>query len=176
MSTPYVGEIRPFPYNFAPRGWAFCQGQILPISQNTALFSLLGTYYGGNGQTNFALPDLRGRLAVSSGQGPGLSNYVIGEQTGVESVTLVVSNLPAHSHVPQCTSAMAGQPSPTGNVWAADGAGITSEYGAPDANHPAPMSPQAISNTGGNQPHTNLMPYLALNYCISLQGVYPARN
>src|SRR5690242_1549148 len=98
MSSPFVGEIRPFPFNFAPRGWAFCAGQIMPISQNTALFALLGTFYGGNGQSTFALPDLRGRLAVAFNQGPGLSPYAIGEQGGVESVTLTVSTLPAHGH------------------------------------------------------------------------------
>ena len=171
MSAPFLGEIRPFPYNFAPRGWAFCSGQILPISQNTALFSLLGTQYGGNGQTNFALPDLRGRVAVAAG-----SNYVVGEQEGVETVTLTLSNMPSHSHVPQCTNNLANQPSPTGNVWAADGAGITSEYGPPDPNNQAPMAPQAISTVGGGQPHVNLMPYLAINYCIALQGIFPARN
>ena len=175
MSQPFLGEIRAFPFNFAPKGWAFCSGQILSISQNTALFSLLGTNYGGNGQSNFALPDLRGRLAVSSGQGPGLSDYPLGSEAGVETVTLLVSQMAAHNHPANCTNAMANQPSPGGNVWAADGAGITSEYGPPVASPPQ-MAPQAIGTTGGNQPHANLMPYLVLNYCIAMQGIFPARN
>jgi microcystin-dependent protein len=174
MSDPFLGEIRLFPYNFAPRGWAFCQGQILAISQNTALFSLLGTTYGGNGQTTFALPDLRGRVAVSSGQGPGLSNYSLGEVTGVETVTLLVSQMPAHGHTPQCTNNAADSSSPGGGVWAADGAGITGEYsnGAPSTT----MSPAAIAATGGSQPHPNIQPLLTLNYCIALEGIFPSRN
>jgi microcystin-dependent protein len=175
MSQPFLGEIRAFPYNFAPRNWAFCSGQILSISQNTALFSLLGTTYGGNGQTNFALPDLRGRLAVSSGQGPGLTDYPLGSESGTETVTLLSSQMPAHNHSANCTNVMANQPSPSGNVWAADGAGITSEYGPAVANPPQ-MTSRAIGSTGGNQPHSNMMSYLVLNYCIALSGIFPARN
>jgi microcystin-dependent protein len=175
MSQPFLGEIRPLPYNFAPRGWAFCAGQLFPISQNTALFSLLGTTYGGNGQTTFALPDLRGRLAISSGQGPGLSNYTLGSQSGVEAVTLLVTEMAAHNHPANCVDVLAGLPSPSGNVWAADGAGITSEYGPPVASPPQ-MASQAIGSTGGSQPHPNMMPYLVVNYCIALQGIFPARN
>jgi microcystin-dependent protein len=175
MSAPFLGEIRAFPFNFAPNGWAFCSGQILSIAQNTALFSLLGTNYGGNGTSNFALPDLRGRLAVSSGQGPGLSDYTLGSQSGVETVTMLSSEMAAHNHAANCTNVMANQPGPSGNVWAADGAGITSEYGPP-VGGPPHMAAQAIGATGGNQPHTNLMPYLALNYCIAMQGIFPTRN
>jgi microcystin-dependent protein len=174
MSNPFLGEIRAFPYNFPPRGWAFCAGQTLSISQNTALFSLLGTNYGGNGISNFNLPDLRSRLAISSGQGPGLSDYALGATGGVENVTLNSSQLASHNHPANCISAPAGQPSPSGNLWAADGAGITSEYGPP-ANLTT-MAPQAIAATGGDQPHSNIMPYLAMNYCIAMQGIYPARN
>ncbi len=175
MSSPFLGEIRAFPYNFAPRGWVFCSGQSLSISQNAALFSLLGTNYGGDGKTTFVLPDLRGRLAVSSGQGPGLSDYQIGSNGGSETVTLNLNQIPAHNHSAQCTDVAASQPSPVGNVWAADGAVITSEYGVPQSSPPL-MAAQAIGPAGGGQPHPNLMPFLVLNYCIALNGIFPARN
>ncbi len=170
MSEPFLGEIRLFPYNFAPRGWAFCNGQILSIAQNTALFSLLGTTYGGNGQTTFALPDLRGRLAVSSGQGPGLSQYDLGEVGGVENVTLLNTQMPQHTHVLNASNNDATDAAPGGNVPAViPSGGYTS---TPSTT----MSGQAVGATGGNQPHTIVQPFLTLNYCIALQGIFPSRN
>lgn len=170
-SQPYLGEIIAVPYNFAPRGWALCQGQILSIQQNTALFALLGTTYGGNGVNTFALPDLRGRSAVSSGQGPGLSDYSLGQNGGEESVTLQVSQMPAHNHTVQASAAVGNQASPTGNAWAAQGRAPI--YSA-TAN--TTMSPGSTSLTGGSQPHDNRSPYLTMNYVIALQGIFPSRN
>ena len=170
MSTPFLGEIRIFPYNFAPRGWAFCQGQILAIAQNTALFSLLGTTYGGNGQTTFALPDLRGRVAMSSGQGPGLSNYVIGELSGTETVTLNSTQMPAHNHLLNGSNNDATDSAPQGNVPAV----IPS--GGYTATPNTQMNPGAVTNAGGSQPHGNLQPFLILNFCIALNGIFPSRN
>jgi microcystin-dependent protein len=170
MSDPYIGELRLFPYNFAPRGWAFCQGQLLSIAQNTALFSLLGTTYGGNGQTTFGLPDLRGRVPISSGQGPGLSPYALGQTGGVESVTLTTPQLPAHNHSVNASSSATSK-NPSGAEPAFTGGG--SSYGT--AND-LTMSPSMIGNTGGSQPHPNIQPYLTLNWCISLVGIYPSRN
>lgn len=169
MSSPFLGEIRLFPYSFAPRGWAFCQGQIMSISQNTALFSLLGTTFGGNGQTTFALPDLRGRQAISSGQGPGLSSYVLGQVSGSETESLSVNNLPSHNH-------LVGAVKNTPNAGNANGTmmanGSFYQSGAADIN----MNPAMIGLTGGNQPFDILDPYLCLNYCIALEGIYPSRN
>jgi microcystin-dependent protein len=167
-----LAEIRLFPYNFAPRNWAFCQGQILPISQNTALFSLLGTTYGGNGQTTFALPDLRGRVAVHVGQGPGLSDYDLGQVGGAETVTLTLGQLAPHSHTPNCLNATANKYPPQNNVWAID-AGGNPQYGTTKA---GTMAPGIIGPSGGGQAHNNIQPYLALNYCIAIQGIFPARN
>ena len=174
MSDPFLGEIRLFPYNFAPRGWAFCNGQIMAISQNTALFSLLGTTYGGNGTTNFALPDLRGRVAVSSGQGPGLSSYVLGQQSGSENTTLLQAQMPAHSHTvsPAANDAAASVTRPGGAVMARVSTAIYA--GAGDGS--TTMAASTTSNTGGNQPHTNIQPLLVLNYCIALQGIFPSRS
>jgi microcystin-dependent protein len=168
VSTPFLGEIRLFPYNFAPRGWAFCNGQILSIAQNTALFALLGTTYGGNGQTTFALPDLRGRVANSSGQGPGLSSYSLGQVGGTETVTLTQQEIPSHNHQVNSTNADATSSRPGGNVPSAGGG-----YAGAASNT---MAPNMIGNTGGNQPHTNVQPYLTLNYCIALEGIFPSRN
>lgn len=169
MSEPFLGEIRIFPYNFAPRGWAFCQGQILSIAQNTALFSLLGTTYGGNGQTTFALPDLRGRMPLGSGQGPGLSPYDLGQVSGTETVTLTTGQMPSHNHLASSTQAGAGSTRPSGNVPSGGGA----YAGASDGTR---MNPAFIQNTGGSQPHENRQPCLVLNYCIALQGIFPSRN
>ena len=168
---PYLGEIIAVPYDFAPRGWALCQGQILSIQQNTALFALLGTTYGGNGVNTFALPDLRGRSAVSSGQGPGLSNYSLGQNGGEESVTLQVSQMPTHNHSVQASTAVGNQSSPAGNAWAAQGRAPI--FSSTDG---TPMSPGSTSLTGGSQPHDNMSPYLTLNYVIALQGIFPSRN
>jgi microcystin-dependent protein len=169
VTEPFLGQIILVPYNFAPRGYAFCQGQILSIAQNTALFSLLGTTYGGNGQTTFALPDLRGRHAVSQGQGPGLSFYTLGEQGGVESVTLTTQQMPAHPHLANATMTTANDTKPAGNYLAVGGAYINA---APNTQ----MGAQMISPAGNSQPHENRDPYLALNYCIALQGIFPSRN
>jgi microcystin-dependent protein len=169
--SPYLGEIIAVPFNFAPRGWATCSGQLMSIAQNTALFSLLGTQFGGNGITNFALPDLRGRSAISSGQGPGLSPYNVGDIGGEESVTLLVSQLPIHNHPVLASSSVGNMSSPAGNAWAAQGrAPIFS------ASSNTSMSPGSTSLTGGGQPHENRSPYLALNYIIALQGIFPSRN
>jgi microcystin-dependent protein len=175
MSSPFLAEIRIFPYNFAPRGWAFCNGQILPISQNTALFSLIGTYYGGNGTSNFALPDLQGRVPVHRGQGIGLSDYVIGEQTGTPTVTLLTSEMPAHTHQLQAHTGRGGTPHEipaTGDSLTAAQGGNAYASGSPNTI----MNPSETSVYGGSQPHDNSMPTLSLNFCIALQGIYPARN
>ena len=175
MSSPFIAEIRIFGFNFPPRGWAFCNGQLLGIAQNTALFSLLGTTYGGNGQTTFGLPNLQGSVPLHPGQGPGLSDYVLGEQGGSQTVTLTGNQLASHTHQAQANSGGAGQPGPGGNVWASL-AGRTPpplyQSSAPNA----AMSPQATSVAGGGQPHNNMQPYQVLNFCIALQGIFPSRN
>jgi microcystin-dependent protein len=175
MQDPFLGEIALVAFNFAPSGWAFCNGQILPIAQNTALFSLLGTMYGGNGTTTFALPDLRSRVPLHSGQGTGLSPYTQGETGGVESVTLQSTQMPAHTHsyTPQATTAGGSAASPAGALWAQSGTGDTI-YQKGSSN--TAMAPQTLGNTGGSQPHENRQPYLALNYVIALQGIFPSRN
>jgi microcystin-dependent protein len=175
MSSPFVAEIRIFGFNFAPKGWAFCNGQILPISQNTALFSLLGTTYGGDGKSNFALPNLQGSAPLQPGQGPGLSFRDLGEMGGEQNVTLLDSEMPGHLHTAQGFPNAGGQaPGPT-NTWSdANQRGI-SAY-APSSGNSVPMSPQALSIAGGSQPHNNMMPYLTLNFCIALQGIFPARS
>jgi len=166
MATPYLSEIKIFSFNFAPQGYAMCNGQLLPINQNQALFSLLGTTYGGNGQTNFALPDLRGRVSIHSGQG-----HVLGEKAGEENHTLILSEMPAHNHLAMASSSGPSVALPTNNFWASK-TGFTA-YGTTGD---APMSPQSIGNIGGNQAHENKSPYLALNFCIALQGIFPSQN
>jgi microcystin-dependent protein len=168
-SQPFLGEIVLLPYNFAPRGYAFCSGQILPIAQNTALFSLLGTTYGGNGQTTFALPDLRGRCALSSGQGPNLSNYVLGEQIGTENVTLTPGQMPAHNHALNAVDDDPNSSLVTGHLLA-----NTQTYATGAAN--AAMNATAVGSAGGSQPHANMQPLLVLNYCIAMEGIFPSRN
>lgn len=172
MADPFVAEIRIFPFNFAPRGWAWCDGQLLPLSQNTALFSLLGTTYGGNGKSNFALPDLQGRAAMQPGQGPGLSLHDLGETGGSETVTLLESEIPAHSHAVQASQADGLERSPAGQQFAT-GIGI-SNYAAPGTN--TMLNPNALAPAGGDQPHNNMMPYLTFYFCIALQGVFPPRT
>jgi len=174
MSNPFVAEVRILPTNFAPKGWAFCNGQILPISQNTALFSLLGTTYGGDGKSNFALPNFQGRAPMQQGQGPGLSLRDLGETAGEQSVTLLTTEMPAHSHTAQGTSP-GGIATPAGNAWGAALKGHGNLYAAGNTANTT-MSPQALSIAGGNLPHNNMPPYLTLNFVIALQGVYPARN
>jgi microcystin-dependent protein len=171
---PFVAEIRIFPFNFAPVGWAMCNGQILPISQNTALFSLIGTYYGGNGTSNFGLPNFQGMAPMHQGQGQGLSLRVLGETAGEQTVTLLGNQLPAHSH-PAMAAATEGQSSPAGNTWGSALKGGKSLYAPSGTN--VPMSPNAIGiSPGGSLPHNNLCPYLPLNFCIALQGIFPVRS
>jgi len=170
MSSPFLGEITLFGFNFAPRGWALCSGQLLPINQNDALFSILGTTYGGNGTTSFALPDLRGRTPIHGGTGPGLSNYVLGQQGGTENVTLLSSQMPSHQHTASASSGAPAVASPAAAAWASGG---SSAYQA-SAN--TIMSANAFANAGGNQAHNNQQPSLALNYCIALFGIFPSPN
>lgn len=176
MDTPFLGMIIAFPYDFPPRGWAFCQGQILSIANNTALFALLGTTYGGDGQTTFALPDLRGRAALSSGQGPGLSSYSLGERSGQENVTLLLTQIPAHNHTGNVKvgTGLANNASGAGNNFASNTGG-TSIYNSGAVGNDMATNVNT-NNTGGNQPHNNMSPYLVLNYCIALQGIFPSRN
>jgi len=173
MSDQYLGEIRLVGFNFAPTGWAICAGQLLPISQNTALFALLGTFYGGDGKTTFALPDLRGIAPMNQGSGPGLSPRVVGEQGGSETVTLLTSEIPAHSHSVIGSAAEGGDRSPANEQFAVGVGGINT-YAAPGS--PTAMSPQAIGVAGGSLPHNNLQPFLALTPIIALQGIFPPRS
>lgn len=175
MSNPFVAEIRIFAGNFAPTGWALCNGQLMPISQNTALFSLLGTTYGGDGKSTFALPNLQGSAPLQQGQGPGLSLRDLGEVGGEQNVTLLQTEMPAHSHTIQA-AAGTGLADPTSNVWASGAKGFGSIYSpsAPATN--VQMSPLALSISGGNLPHNNMMPYLGLTFIIALQGVFPPRS
>lgn len=169
MSDPFVAEIRMFGFNFAPTGWAQCNGQLLPISQNTALFSLLGTFYGGDGKSTFALPDLQGSVPLHQGQGQGLSQYFLGQQGGTESVTLIDSEIPVHTHSFSASEELVNENNVTANFF---GAGET-RYAAP-ANI-VQMAPQALSPAGGSLPHNNMMNYLVVNFCIALQGIFPPR-
>ena len=174
MANPFVAEIRIFAGNFAPLGWALCDGQLMPISQNTALFSLLGTTYGGNGTTTFALPNLQGSAPMHAGQGLGLSLRDLGETGGEQAVTLLQTEMPAHSHTVQCLSAGEGDNSPLNAVWAGGGRGAPPIY-TPTGNN-VQMNPFATSITGGNLPHINMPPFLGLTFIIALQGVFPARS
>ena len=176
MSNPFLGEIRIFPFNFAPTGWAMCNGQLVPISQNTALFSLLGTTYGGDGKSNFALPDLRGSTSMQPGQGPGLSFRDLGETGGEQTVTLLGSELPAHNHSLQAFAgrgANTNAPGPTVTLSSSQGNFV---YDSTAPNPPAQMSLGMLAQSGGDLAHNNLQPYLTLNFCIALQGVFPARS
>lgn len=176
MSEPFLAGVIMFAGNFNPRGWALCQGQILPIAQNTALFSLLGTTYGGNGQTTFALPDLRGRCALGPGQGPGLPNFDLGEVSGTPSVTLTTATMPGHTH----------SAAPTGNLTESNPTSVKSPQNAvpgysdanplyaPTAN--STMAPFNSGLAGGSQPHNNMQPYLGMNFIIALEGIFPSRN
>jgi microcystin-dependent protein len=169
---PFVAEIRIFPFNFAPKGWAWCDGQLMPLSQNTALFSLLGTTYGGDGKSNFALPDLQGRAPMHPGQGPGLSLHDLGETGGSDTVSLLESEIPAHSHGISVSSQL-GLENTTSSQLFAMGDGINL-YGP--ANALVAMSDSALAPAGGDQPHNNLQPYLTFYFCIALQGVFPPRT
>ena len=173
MAEPFIAEIRMVGFNFAPRGWATCDGQLLPISQNTALFSLLGTTYGGNGTSTFGLPDLRGRAPLNVGQGPGLTNRVLGEQSGAATVTLVANQLPAHTHTFQGVAASATSNNPVGNLPASI---RTSTPYAAAGGTTAAMSASAIGGGGSNLPHNNMQPYLSILFIIALQGIFPPRS
>ena len=168
---PFVAEIRIFGFNFAPTGWAQCNGQLLPISQNTALFSLLGTFYGGDGKSTFALPNLQGSAPMHQGQSPGTSDRVLGEQSGEQYVTLIQSEMPAHPHALNAVESTASARQPPGQMFAVGEAISDYHTGAPNTN----MHPSFLALVGGSLPHNNMQPYLALNFCIALQGVFPAR-
>jgi microcystin-dependent protein len=173
MADPFVAEIRIFPFNFAPKGWAWCDGQLLPISQNTALFSLLGTTYGGDGKSTFALPDLQGSAPMHPGQGPGLSLHDLGETGGTETVTLLQSEMPVHNHAMMAAAmdpATAKLISNQASFSLSQGGGIYQD------SQNAQLAPEAITPSGGDQPHNNLMPYLTLYFNIALQGVFPPRG
>ena len=173
MISPYVGEIRMFAGNFAPAGWAFCDGSLQPISENETLFNLIGTTYGGDGQETFALPNLSGRIPIHAGQGPGLSQtYTIGEAAGVESVTLTTSQIPAHGHALMASSNAASNPNPDGNILATS---PTIQAYVIDVAGPA-LAGNSLTNAGGSNPHDNLMPYLCVNFIISLFGVFPTQT
>jgi microcystin-dependent protein len=174
MSNQFVAEIRIFAGNFAPTGWALCNGQLMPISQNTALFSLLGTTYGGDGKSNFAIPNLQGSVPLQAGQGPGLSLRDLGEIGGEQNLTLLQAEVPAHSHGVQGVTS-GGLPSPTNNLWGSGQKGFGSLYTSSGPSN-VPMSPLAMSNTGGNLPHNNMPPYLCLTFIIALQGIFPPRS
>lgn len=173
MASPYLGEIRIFAFSFAPIGWAQCDGQVLPISQYTALFSLLGTTYGGDGISTFALPDLRSRVGIHMGQGSGLSNYVIGQTAGEEAHTLALAEMPAHSHSVVASSDPANTDNPQG-AYPADTAAAGGNCYSNAVN--TTMNPGMISPNGSSHPHNNIQPYLTLNYCIALSGIFPSRS
>lgn len=176
MADPFVAEIRIFGFNFPPKGWAFCDGQILPLSQNTALFSLLGTIYGGDGKSTFALPNLQGSVPMHPGQGPGLSLHDLGEVSGVESVTLLQSEMPSHAHSVGRALADAGNSiTPVNSVWAQSAAGRGAAALYKDGAPTGQVNVNSLNFAGGNLPHNNMQPYLTLNFCIALQGIFPAR-
>jgi microcystin-dependent protein len=174
MSQPFVGEIRMVGFNFAPVGWALCDGSLMAISQNDTLFNLIGTTYGGDGQNTFALPDLRGRVPVHMGQGPGLSGYIIGELSGLETVTITKQQLPPHTHPPSANGAgPATSSSPVGNVWCNSGANGTPYSNVAPA---SPMNAAALQSVGGNQPHDNMLPFQCISFVISLFGIFPSQS
>jgi microcystin-dependent protein len=179
MAQPYVGQILIFGGNFAPAGWMLCQGQLLPISENETLFQLIGTTYGGDGQSTFQLPDLRGRAPLHMGQGSGLSSYVIGQASGTESVTLTTQQITAHNHAAQISTSPANSSSPSNTILANEAIGLANancfSYNAFGGTQ-STLAPATLQNTGGNQPHENRQPLLVLNYIISLFGVFPSQN
>jgi microcystin-dependent protein len=171
MAQPYVGEIRMFGGNFAPVGWAFCNGALMPISENDTLFTLIGTTYGGNGTTTFQLPNLQGRLPIHQGTGGGLSNYTIGQAAGVESVTLSINQIPSHNHLATVSTTAATASSPQGNVVANGTANLFLRDVISDT-----MNANSVGISGGSQPHSNIMPYLCISFIISLYGVFPSQT
>ncbi len=174
MAEPFLAEVVIFAGNFAPRQWAFCDGQLLPISSNSAVFSLVGTIYGGDGRTTFALPDLRGRAPIGPRSGPGLSTYREGEKGGVETVTLNVTQIPSHNHTINADKALGTSTNPANNFMAIDSG--TDKIYSPSVTAPTTMNAGAVGNTGGNQSHENRQPYLAINYIFAIQGIFPSRN
>ena len=177
MTQPFVGEIRIFPWDWSVRGWALAQGQLLSIAQNQALFSLLGTTYGGNGVQTFALPDLRGRTPLGQGTSPyGGGSFTMGQAAGTENVTLQITQIPAHTHQLMGTSATATKRGPAAHTIAGDTSDIVDFYANAVQAQLTPLAPNALANTGSTQPHTNVQPYLAMNYSIALQGIFPSRN
>lgn len=177
MASPFIAEITLFAGNYAPRGWALCNGQLISIAQNTALFSLLGTNYGGNGTTTFGLPDLQGRLPMHFGQGPGLSNHFQGEKAGSEAITLTTSQMPAHTHAVNIgAGGAADNANPVGRYPAAPASGTGSPYAAVGGARMAPGSGTTLASSGGGLPHNNMMPSLCVTFIIAMQGVYPSRN
>jgi microcystin-dependent protein len=172
MADPFVAEIRPFAFNFAPTGWAQCNGQVLPISQNTALFALLGTYYGGDGKSTFALPNLQGCAPMHQGQSGGTSDRVLGESSGEQYVTLLQSEMPVHPHALNAVESTATARQPPGQMFAVGEAISDYHTGAPNTN----MDPRMLAVAGGSLPHNNMQPYLVVNFCIALQGVFPPRG
>jgi microcystin-dependent protein len=176
MADPFVAEIRIFPFNFAPKGWAWCDGQLLPLSQNTALFSLLGTTYGGNGKSNFALPDLQGRAPMHPGQGPGLSLHDLGETGGSETVTLLESEIPAHSHAVMALNSDFGNLNGPSSLRSLARSGNATAYQSNANSALTQMAPESLAPAGGDQPHNNLQPYLTFYFNIALQGVFPPRT
>ncbi len=175
MSSPFVGEIRMFGGNFAPKGHALCNGQLLQIRQNTALFSILGVTYGGDGRTTFGLPNLQGSAAIGAGQGPGLSQRVLGEVGGVTNVTLSTAEMAAHSHTANASGGLGDSPSPANAIWSASGSGRTPDTIYATSGN-ASMSPNALSPAGGSGSHNNMPPYLAVSFIIALVGIFPPRN
>ncbi|HVZ41503.1 MAG TPA: tail fiber protein [Candidatus Kapabacteria bacterium] len=174
MAEPFVGQIIMAGFNFAPRGYATCDGQLLSIAQNTALFSLLGTTFGGDGRVTFGLPDLRGRVPIHQGQGPGLTNRTMGEVSGSETVTLINSEMPMHNHLFSTTNVSGALGQPNGNFLAASSSNQVAIY-RPTSDG-STLNPQAIGLAGGNQPHNNMQPYLVINFCIAMEGIFPSRN
>lgn len=174
MAEPFIGQITIYGLSYAPRGWAFCDGQILPIRQYTALFSLLGTYYGGDGVTTFALPDMRGRTPIHQGQGQGLSPYVIGEQVGVESLALLTTEIPTHTHLPMANNTIANQGGPKNNFWALESTGQSATYSNQSPN--AIMNQMSVGPSGNSQPHENRQPFLTMSFCIAMEGIFPPRS
>ncbi len=175
MSEPFIAEIRIFAGNFAPRGWAFCDGQLLPIAQNTALFSLIGTTYGGDGKTTTALPDLQGRAPMHPGRGPGLTERRLGQVVGTEAVTITEASLPMHSHVVRATLSAGNTATPSSTTALAP-SGFDKLYQTNTTQNLGTLDPSSVSATGGNQAHNNMQPYLALNFIIALVGLYPSRS
>jgi microcystin-dependent protein len=175
MSEPFIAEIRIFAGNFAPRGWAFCNGQLLPVGQNTALFSLIGTTYGGDGRTTTGLPDLQGRAPMHAGRGPGLTSRRLGEKGGVEALNLSEAQMPNHDHRAQATAQPANQDDPSPNVYLAGGpTAATNIYGPPSSTLNGTLA--GLPTAGGGQPHTNLQPFLTMSFIIALVGLYPSRS